>query len=575
MPQYSALLATLLMLVFNVSRSSADETIRVSVISQTWSDEGRTLPAVHKLLEEAAAHGADLVLLPQECVRTEGEPIPGPVSRSLAEKARHHKMYTVGNLREREGEKTFITSFLLDREGKLVGKYRKSHKMPDETFDLGDELPVFPTEFGPIAMRVGTDRFFPEIDLVYCARGARMILWSQAPEPLEDEYAQDFPSQGRAADYHIPIACARYAFQGPGWITNKYPPYCGCPIGRAYVVNREGQKIACTPRSGGVATATLLKSRLAPGRSPCLNPAFAAITSPVQVPPKKEWRTRQIRVSAIESHIGIEQLLARLDEAGTLKSDIVCTYELVWIHGPDPKVIERQTAIAKNNLEQVAAKAKQYDMYVLIAGVIDRIQRNEAILYGRDGREIGRYYKIAKTHDEMIPGEAAPVLETDFGRIGVRICADEWMVELDRCYAIQGADIVFTPTQSWGPDALFRNLRDISRAMDGLNFLVECTHHCTENMHRSMIVDPAGAVVARSEYNRPGIVSAIIDLDNVPKRYLRVYDSHTPAGYLPQYQPTQMPRTADDLRQSVLSSRRPMLYKPLTPKRAEPPHDPA
>lgn len=542
---------------------TADDSVRISVVSQVWSDEGRTLEAVEKLLDQAAGQGADLALLPQECIRSEGQSLPGPLSEALAAKARQHKMYVVGNLRERDAGKTFVTSFLLDREGKLVGKYRKSHKLPDETMGCGDELPVFETELGPLAMRIGTDRFFPEIDMVYSARGARMILWSQAPEPLEDEHAQDFPSQGRAADLQIPIACARYGFQGPGWITNKYPPYCGCPIGRAYVVNREGQRIACTPRSGGVATATFLKSQLAPGRSPVRNPAFAAITAPVQLPATRSWSKRRIRASAIESHLGIEELLARLDEAGKLGSDIVCTYELVWIHGPDPKVIERQTEVAKKNLQRVAAKASEYKMYVLIAGVVDRIERNEAILFGRDGQEVGRYYKIAKTHDEMIPGEAATVLETDFGRIGVRICADEWMLELDRCYAIQGADLVFTPTQSWGPDALFRNLRDISRAMDGANFLVECTHHCTENIHRSMIVDPAGAVVARSEYNQPGLVSAVIDLDNVPKRYLRVYDPHVPAGYLPQYQPTQMPRTADDLREAILSSRRPELYGPL------------
>jgi predicted amidohydrolase len=544
------------------------EVVRISVVSQVWSDEGRTLAAVLGHVREAAAQGADLVLLPQECVRGQGEPIPGPTSEALAQAAQKHKMYVVANLRERDGSKTYLTSFLLDRQGRLVGKYRKSHKMPDEAIDLGDELPVFPTEFGPVAMRIGTDRFFPEIDLVYAAQGARVVLWSQAPEPVEDEYAQDFPSQGRAADYGIVIACARYAYRGPGWITNFYPPYCGCPIGRAYVIDREGQRIASTARTGGVATASLAKASLSPGRSPNRSPAFAAITAPVQLPPKRPWAKRRIRVSAIEAHLGIDDLVARLDEAGRLGSDIVSTYEFVWIAGPDKKQIETMTATAKKNLARVAEKARQYRMYVLVAGVIDRIERNEAILFGRDGQEVGRYFKIAKTHDEQVPGEAAPVFETDFGRVAARICADEWMVELDRCYAIQGADIVFTPTQSWGPDALFRNLRDISRAMDGVYFLVESTHPSTEVIHRSMIVDPTGAVVARSEYRRAGIVSAVIDLDaDRPLRYLRIYDPHKPGGYLPEYQPTEMPRSANDLREAILAARRPSLYAVLAPKR--------
>jgi predicted amidohydrolase len=545
----------------------AADTVRVGVVSQVYSAEGRSLAAVMAKLGEAAAQGADLVLLPQECVLTQGETIPGPASNAIAQAAKKHKMHVVGNLRERDGQKAFVTSFLLDREGKLAGKYRKSHKLPDETLDLGDDLPVFATEFGPVAMRIGTDRFFPEIDMVYAARGARIILWSQAPEPVEDEHLQDFPSQGRAADYNIPIACSRYAHAGPGWITNFYPPYCGCPIGRSYVVDREGQRIANTARTGGVATATFSKASLAPGRSPSRLPAFASITAPVQPPPKKAWTKRRVRLSAIEAHVGVDELIARLDEAGRMQSDIVCTYEFVWIAGPDKKQIESMTAVAKKNLQRVAEKAKQYKMYVLVAGVIDRIERNEAILYDRDGKEAWRYHKIAKTHDEMVPGEAAPVFDTDFGRIAARICADEWMVELDRSFAVQGVDIVFTPTQSWGPEALFRNLRDISRAMDGVNFLVECTHPTTEPIHRSMIVDPTGTIVAQSEYRRAGIVSAVVDLDaDRPPRWLRVYDPHKPGGYLPEYQPTQMPRMASDLRETILASRRPALYAPLAPQ---------
>lgn len=551
----------------------ADQVLRLSVISQVWSPQGRTLEAVLSQLDAAAAQGADLALLPQECVDTPGEPIPGPLSQALAQAAARHRMYVVGNLRERDGGKTFLTSFLIDRQGKLVGKYRKSHKMPDETLDLGDDLPVFATEFGPVAMRVGTDRFFPEIDLVYAARGARIILWSQAPEPVEDEHAQDFPSQGRAADFNVYIACARYAYRGPGWITNFYPPYCGCPLGRSYVIDREGQRIASTPRTGGVATAVIPRNNLGPGRSPNRSPAFAAITAPVRLPPKRPWAKRRLRITAIEAHLPVEELLSRLDEAGRLQTDIACTYEYVWIAGPDKKQIASMTANARDNLRRVAEKARQYRMYVLIAGVIDRIERNEAILFDREGREVGRYFKIAKTHDEMIPGEAAPVFDTDFGRIAVRICADEWMVELDRCYAVQGADIVFTPTQSWGPDALFRNLRDISRAMDGVNFLVECTHPSTEAIHRSMIVDPTGAVIARGEYGKAGLVSAVVDLDaDRPLRYLRVYDPHKPGGYLPEYQPTAMPRAANDLREAILQSRRPELYGPLAPQ--PPPNQP-
>lgn len=544
--------------------------VRVSVVSQLWSEEGRTLAAVLARVDEAARDGADIVALPMECVKTEGEPIPGPVSSAIATRAAAHKMYVIGNLRERDGDRTFVTSFLCDRSGAIAGRYRKSHRMPDETMDLGDELPVFATDFGRIAMRIGSDRFFPDIDHVYTAKGAGLIFWAQAPEPVEDEFSQDFPSEGRALDYSVSIACSRYASGTPGWITNYFPPYCGMPVGRAYVINREGQRVASTARTGGgVATAVLPLSLLGAGRGADSKPAFAALTGPVRPPEKKTWAKRRVRVTAIEGGLPINRLLDALDEAGRLGSDIVCTYELVWIAGPDKARIEAMTRDAKANAARVAEKAKQHGMYVILAGVVDRIERNEAILFGRDGREVGRYLKIAKTHDEMIPGAETPVFDTDFGRVAVRICADEWMVELDRCYGLKGADILFTPTQSWGPDALFRDARDLSRAMDTGMFLVEVTHPSSEARHRSLIVDATGTVVARSEYRQSSMVSAVVDLDqDRPLRYLRNYKPHKPGGYLPEYQPDRMPASANDLRETILRQRRPGCYGVLAPSPA-------
>ena len=76
------------------------------------------------------------------------------------------------------------------------------------------------------------------------------------------------------------------------------------------------------------------------------------------------------------------------------------------------------------------------------------------------------------------------------GRFGVRICADNALVEIDRSYAVKGADLVLFATQDWGPDALYRNKREMSRAMDGQTFLLEATHSTTEVAHRSVVVEP-------------------------------------------------------------------------------------
>jgi len=262
--------------------------------------------------------------------------------------------------------------------------------------------------------------------------------------------------------------------------------------------------------------------------------------------------------------VAVDDLLNKLDQAGQMGSDIVCTYEFVWISGQPKDQIEKKTAAAKENLRRVAEKAAQYKMYVLVAGVIDRLERNEAICYGRDGKEIGRYFKMAKTHDEMIPGEDTPIFVTDFGRFGVRICADNYMVELDRSYGVKGADIMFDLTQDWGPDAIYRDLRNISRCMDYQFFRVEATHSTTEAMHRSMICEPTGVLVAQTEYRGNGLVSAVVDLDHDrPQRYVRNWKPHTPGGYLPEYQDTELPEARNDLKVTILQQRRPELYQVL------------
>ncbi len=545
--------------------------VRVSVATQIWSDEGRTLDAVLDLIEEAALDRADLLLLPQECVKTDGEPIPGPISEAIAAKAAAHNMYIVGNIRESDGERMFVTSFLCDRSGEIIGKYRKSHKMPDEDMDLGDELPVFDTDLGAVGLRIGTDRFFADIDHVYTAQGTRLILWSQMPEPVDDEYSQDMPALGRALDYRVHIACARYANAKPGYITCRFPPYRGMPIGRSWVVSREGQRIACTPRTGShVATATILKRQLSRGRAAVHQQAFAALTEPVKLPEPREWAKRVVRLTSIEGHLGIDELLAKLDVAGEMGSDLVCLYEFVWmpVHGNvTAEAIASGRVKATDYRRRIAEKADQWNMYVIVAGIIESQEINEAIMYDRDGNEAGRYRKIVSTYEAQVLGTETPILETDFARIGIHICADEARVEIDRCYGVKGADIVCVPTQSWGSDAWGRNLRDISRTMDAGVFFVECNTAASEALHRSVIIEPTGAILASGHHARDSIVSVVVDLDNDrPKRYIREWTPREPAGYLPQYQHDEVPAVANDLRETILLQRRPELYSVLSPE---------
>jgi predicted amidohydrolase len=182
----AAALAVLLLLV----SSAAGKDVRVVPVSLVWDQGNRTLENVLRGLDEAGQAGADLACLPEVCVDQPPEPIPGPAADAIAKKAAQYKMYVVGNLREKDGDRWYVTSFRCDRAGKIVGRYRKSHCLPYEQaggagtgFALGDDLPAFPTDFGPIGMTIGTDHYFPEIDMVLRRRGARLVVWSTSPFP--------------------------------------------------------------------------------------------------------------------------------------------------------------------------------------------------------------------------------------------------------------------------------------------------------------------------------------------------------------------------------------------------------
>lgn len=107
------------------------------------------------------------------------QPIPGPVSERLGEAAKRNRIWVVAGLMEREEDIVYNTAVLLDRQGRLAGKYRKIH-LPREEWKQGvrpgSEYPVFDTDFGRVAIQICYDWFFPEPTAIFAMKGAEVIL---------------------------------------------------------------------------------------------------------------------------------------------------------------------------------------------------------------------------------------------------------------------------------------------------------------------------------------------------------------------------------------------------------------
>lgn len=107
------------------------------------------------------------------------EPIPGPTTERLGRLARERNAWVVAGIYESEGTAVYNTAVLLDRQGRVAGKYRKVY-LPREEFEAGltpgNSYPVFETDFGKVGLMICYDVMFAQPAHALAARGAELIL---------------------------------------------------------------------------------------------------------------------------------------------------------------------------------------------------------------------------------------------------------------------------------------------------------------------------------------------------------------------------------------------------------------
>ena len=381
-------LALILLTIPLLARAEEDSKVaiaRVGAVTQSWAKKDRNLSHVLKMLEEAAEQRADIVCLPQECVPVASAARAKAALDAIAAAAGTRGMYIAANLKEWDGGRVYSTSYLLGPDGKLVGKYRKSHRLPDEPIALGDELPVFTTRFGKVGLMVGTDHYWPEIPLVLALKGAELILWANGVEPVPQAFPLGIKMRVRALDDHVTLACASYAGELP-YLCSNHPAYTGEPLGRGCVIDRSGVVVADTGFRAGAAVAKLDLRR----RKDVYHLTFTedrklfrCLVDPGLKPVVFRGRKRTLRVSIAQVGFGHgpspdpESAFARiLDEAGRRRSDLIVMAEFSY---------PTDTAEAKKTFALVAEKARKHKSYIVIGGLRqeeERVIRTKVPLLG-------------------------------------------------------------------------------------------------------------------------------------------------------------------------------------------------
>ncbi len=153
-----------------------------------WCEQ---IDAAGKLGLDVVCLGEAITMVGTGCsVKDCAEPMPGPATRQLADAARRNRIWVVAGLTEQVGDVIYNTAVLLDRKGRIAGKYRKVH-LPREEWKNGvrpgNVYPVFETDFGKVAIQICYDWFFPEPAAIFALRGAEIIFAPTWGDTLPDE----------------------------------------------------------------------------------------------------------------------------------------------------------------------------------------------------------------------------------------------------------------------------------------------------------------------------------------------------------------------------------------------------
>lgn len=230
------------------------------------------------LLGQAQGLGCDLVVFPELALTTffprwwmedqaeidaffERE-MPGPETRLLFDEAARLGMaFCLGYaelIQEGGALRRYNTSILVDRAGRIVGKYRKVHlpghaehepwrpfqHLEKRYFDVGDlGFPVWRALGGVLGMCICNDRRWPETYRVMALQGVEMILLGYNT-PVHNPPAPEHDALG---PFHNHLVMQAGAYQNATWVVGvaKCGREEGCDlIGQSAIIAPSGEIVA-------------------------------------------------------------------------------------------------------------------------------------------------------------------------------------------------------------------------------------------------------------------------------------------------------------------------------------------
>ena len=164
-------------------------------------DKEENLKKAELMIKDSITQNADFIILPEmfncpysndkflEYCEEENSSITISKISELSDK---HGVYILaGSIPEKEDGKLYNTSYLFDRNGKIIAKHRKMHLFDIDVKDkitfkesdvltAGNKVTVAKTEFGKIGIGICYDIRFPELARIMSENGAKILFYPGA-----------------------------------------------------------------------------------------------------------------------------------------------------------------------------------------------------------------------------------------------------------------------------------------------------------------------------------------------------------------------------------------------------------
>lgn len=195
----------------------------------------------------------------------------------------------------------------------------------------------------------------------------------------------------------------------------------------------------------------------------------------------------------------VDQMAAQAKQAYGRGLDLAILPEVAITGEAGDDAVAHSVAFEGEAKDTFTRKAREHNCYIVVPSYLldskeKKLCSNAAVLVGRKGEMLGTYRKIhlvvslerGTMESGTTPGDALPVFDCDFGKLGIQICYDMDFAEGWAELARRGAELIAWPTQS--P----QTSQPAFRAREHRCYIVSSTWR-----HNASIFEPTGKIAAQ------------------------------------------------------------------------------